>query len=332
MLKTICRSRRSRLLILGAAVVLCATAVCAVPALAAQDVEAFILGEEGPTIEAWVDGDCEPAVTLAPEKCEPVEAYIENEAGDFPLPADGAASSAMEAFYAETGVQPYLIVTDDYELDADAYLSRRYERLFGGDEGHYLVLLQIYNTDNFDLWDYAGTDADAVLQGNAYAALSDALYGNMEALAENPDAALAKAFAWAAKQVLSPEDDTVYTYYDNGVYYDMDTGEEVYRDSFADDSSASDSDVAFAFIFPVIFSGIAIVAVVVRKAKKQEEAQNKTPPVIYVQMPKAPEMKKDAGPRRAQFPITCPGCGATAYPNDDGTCQYCGRAIFDPRG
>ena len=331
MLKTICTSRRGRLLIFGAAVALCALLCGAVPAFAAQEVENFILGEDGPTVEAWIESSFDTVTPLAPEKCDPVETWIECRVEGFLLPENGAAKTAMETFYEETGVQPYLYVTDEYDFDYNEVLPRRYERLFGSDEGHYLVVLQVYGADNFDLWDYAGTDAGDVLQGNAYSAISDTLYENMDTLAENPDAALAKAFAEATKRVLAPEDNTVYTYYNNGVYYDMDTGEEVYRDIIGDYSDSSDSDGAIAFIFPVIFAGAAIVMAAVRKAKKQEEEQNKTPPVVYVQMPKAPE-KKEPELRRAQFPITCPGCGATAYPNDDGTCQYCGRAIFDPRG
>ena len=37
---------------------------------------------------------------------------------------------------------------------------------------------------------------------------------------------------------------------------------------------------------------------------------------------------------REEYGYLLEGCirSHSAYPNDDGTCQYCGRAIFDPRG
>lgn len=84
--------------------------------------------------------------------------------------------------------------------------------------------------------------------------------------------------------------------------------------------------------FMIFFSAAFTIAVIAlrRILAKDREEKDKTDLEISQMLGQPAPTEKPAAPIRTKYPVTCPGCGATAYPNDDGTCQYCGRAIVRP--
>ena len=83
--------------------------------------------------------------------------------------------SGMKAFYRETGVQPYLYITDNingsYEPTAQEigeYAAALYEQLFT-DEGHFLLIYQEY--DGYMAGYTAGAQAKSVMDNEAVAIL-----------------------------------------------------------------------------------------------------------------------------------------------------------------
>lgn len=88
--------------------------------------------------------------------------------------------NAMRYFYDQTGVQPYLYITDNLDgnysplsADFDSFGKKLYSEKFGNDGGH-LIVLCVQSADSFsysftiDADMYIGTDAASVIDDNAY--------------------------------------------------------------------------------------------------------------------------------------------------------------------
>lgn len=85
-----------------------------------------------------------------------------------------SSSSKLEAgmkyFYKETGVQPYLYITDSIDgektanqSNMDAYVNKLYDKLFT-DEAHVLILFHEYNSSGkYSTWYVAGKQAKTVV-------------------------------------------------------------------------------------------------------------------------------------------------------------------------
>ncbi len=339
----------TRLALLVLSVVLPAILVgTCLPAVHAQTVPADHFGTEGePETDAFT-------VTLAKEPlgeefCTAVDTYIECAVDGVDLPADGKAANAMAGFYETTGVQPYLVITDTIKIDAKPeweddpayyYLQDKYLRLFGMDEGHYLLVMLLKETGGFDVMSRAGNDAYAVMDDDAIQKTEDLFRSTCDL--NDLDNTLTQVFMQAATDVMQYTNDEPYVTYEdgNGGYFTAD-GEFIYDpERFLNDYSADD-DVSYYMFGFLLFPLAIFVRILVKKAKEEKtassrrRASSKTSSYnnggngYHPNVAQAPP--KEAAPKRANYPITCPGCGATAYPNDDGTCQYCGRAIFDPR-
>lgn len=89
-------------------------------------------------------------------------------------------TSGMKKFYKATGVQPYLILTDNvngkgYELtdaEAEAYLEEVYDSLFA-DEGHLILLFMEYADSEYKEYIYAGNLASSVIDLEAQEIIYD---------------------------------------------------------------------------------------------------------------------------------------------------------------
>lgn len=89
-------------------------------------------------------------------------------------------TAGMQNFYKETGVQPYLYLTDTIdgshnptEAQVEQFAYETYEALFT-DEAHLLLIFFEYNSDgNYHIWYLAGNQAKTVLDNEAMDILMD---------------------------------------------------------------------------------------------------------------------------------------------------------------
>ena len=82
--------------------------------------------------------------------------------------------------------------------------------------------------------------------------------------------------------------------------------------------------VLLIFLAGVIVTIALTVRLIVKSVKKQKTpAPVNTPYVPPQNTAPQPPVQKPA----PNVTVTCPHCGATAYPKSDGTCDYCGSRI-----
>lgn len=114
----------------------------------------------------------------------------------------------MKHFYKETGVQPYLYITDTVNgknlptsSDMEAYAAQLYDELFE-DEGHFLLLFHEYNPSEYNMWYTAGAQAKTVMDNEACDILMDYVdkyyYSDL-----SEDEMFSKAFDEAADRIMT---------------------------------------------------------------------------------------------------------------------------------
>lgn len=89
-------------------------------------------------------------------------------------------TSGMKTFYKKTGVQPYLIITDEVngkgaaltDAEAEAYLEAKYDSLFH-DEGHLIFLFIEYADSEYKEYLYVGNKASSVIDLEAQEIIYD---------------------------------------------------------------------------------------------------------------------------------------------------------------
>lgn len=82
--------------------------------------------------------------------------------------------NAMRYFYMKTGVQPYLLITDNIDgkggkitdAEAEQALKAIYDRLYD-DEGHMIFAFMEYADSEYITWIYTGRSADSVIDADA---------------------------------------------------------------------------------------------------------------------------------------------------------------------
>lgn len=118
--------------------------------------------------------------------------------------------SGMKEFYVETGVQPYLYLTDnidgiDYptEDEMDQFANSLYDKLFS-DEAHILLVFMEYDSQYYT-WYVCGVQAKTVLDAEATDILLDYIdrYYYYNDLSE--DEMFSKSFGDAAKGIMQVE-------------------------------------------------------------------------------------------------------------------------------
>lgn len=83
-------------------------------------------------------------------------------------------TSGMKKFYTATGVQPYLIITNNVDgkgsdltdSEAELFLQERYDSLFS-DEGHLIYLFMEYAEGQYNGYIYAGNQAATVIDSES---------------------------------------------------------------------------------------------------------------------------------------------------------------------
>lgn len=110
-------------------------------------------------------------VRLSEESVD-VTAYYEDRAGC--LKRNSSLLSSLEEFHEKTGVQPYLYISDDLDefpaasdAETEVFAEELYRRRFT-DEGHLLVIFQMYGTDgSYSFWFCPGSQAAEVFDAEA---------------------------------------------------------------------------------------------------------------------------------------------------------------------
>lgn len=105
-------------------------------------------------------------------------AYFEDHAGW--IGSGSKLERGMKSFFSETGVQPYLYITETIDGDPNPsdkamedFANALYDELFD-DEGHLLVVFQEYQSDgNYFCWCVAGKQAKTVFDSEARDILQD---------------------------------------------------------------------------------------------------------------------------------------------------------------
>lgn len=115
----------------------------------------------------------------------------------------------MKSFYKETGVQPYLYITDTVNgktkpsaSDMEKYADELYEELFE-DEGHFLLLFHEWDSDSqYSMWYTCGAQAKTVMDKEACDILMDYVdkyyYSDL-----SEDEMFSKAFDEAAERIMT---------------------------------------------------------------------------------------------------------------------------------
>ncbi len=261
---------------------------------------------------------------LSSELCKPLAHPVKTDRNDL-LDAAGIEKleTALESFYGETGVQPYFMLLSgvngsahpDYD-DVNDFLYNTYVDTFDTDEGHLIVLMLMENDVDYETWYIVGDDAVTVT-GEAEC---DTLLTYIDTYAEQTtDVADAVARAFT---VTGPEIMTRVDYY----YYDAEGNEISEEDVIYNTDSGNKVSIAAALIFltGIIVTAALTVRLIVKTVKKNKAPAPVNAPYIPPQNVSPQPPTQNPAPNAM---VTCPYCGATAYPKSDGTCDYCGSKI-----
>lgn len=162
--------------------------------------------------------------------------------------------SGLKSFYATTGVQPYVYITEEATLD-DSYAQKVYEEKFT-DEGHFLLLIHnSYDSNGDENWDayyLLGSDAANVIDSDL-----------MDQFWDNYDEAYADS-SLSAEQVISQ------SFARTAAVFTSDTAAAPAQTSTSTSASrASRLPMLIAILVLLIILAI-IIATVVRNKKSQQ--------------------------------------------------------------
>jgi uncharacterized membrane protein len=117
-------------------------------------------------------------------------------------------TTGMKNFYQQTGVQPYLFITDNIdgshrptEAEAEQFAFRTYDELFT-DEAHLLLIFFEYQ-DNYRTWYMAGSQAKTVLDNEAMNILLDYVDKHYYNQSLTDEQMFSKAFNDAATRIMT---------------------------------------------------------------------------------------------------------------------------------
>ncbi|MCD7859357.1 MAG: hypothetical protein LUH51_04190 [Firmicutes bacterium] len=117
-------------------------------------------------------------------------------------------NSGLKSFYQDTGVAPYLYITDTVngthdptESDMETFTSALYDELFD-DEAHFLLVFFEYYSGQYNMWYVGGSQTKAVMDDEACDILLDYIdeyyYSNL-----SDEAMFATAFEKAGERIMS---------------------------------------------------------------------------------------------------------------------------------
>lgn len=275
---------------------------------------------------------------LSSSLCTPIENTVETDIEGLLDEEDIALiEKGIDYFYDKTGVQPlFLLLGDingetDPDYDAiDKYLYNKYVSTFKEDEGH-IIILMLLNGNYYETWYIIGDDAYTVTDDDACETILSnidyaAYYTDIEDIAE----IISDAFTDSADDIMT-DVEYYYSYPINDPDFDFN------YDFEGINASRVMPSIAGIVFFIMIIIGIVVAVKYFKKDKKYETPANSgssqgTNPYKQVNTEGAQNGSYDSQTytqKRASYPVRCPNCGATAYPKDDGTCDYCGSKLPD---
>ncbi len=109
---------------------------------------------------------------LESDLCIESSQWIDDELGW--IYSESTVRKAMDEFYKKTGVQPYLIITDNIdgkgsdvtEDEVRSYMEDTYAALYD-DQGHMILLLEQYSNYDYNRYIYVGASAKSVIDSSA---------------------------------------------------------------------------------------------------------------------------------------------------------------------
>lgn len=260
--------------------------------------------------------------------CTPVERYYESSIdGAIDETNEQVLIDGLQSFYKTTGVQPYVIFTNDidgntepeYE-DIDTYLCNKYVELFGEDEGHFILLYIEDEYLNYELWYIVGYDADDILDDesmNTLLSYADNYlwYGGDYANI------FSQAFTQAADEIMLTENviEPVVT----------EDATSLLTDDEGDKDSGRVPTVILILVFVAAVAGIIVLSVfMIKKNRKENEKINsddEAQQYTASRKNKTNPYEKQYGTKEKR--VICPECGANAYPDRNNKCSYCGKDL-----
>lgn len=257
---------------------------------------------------------------LSRSQCETLIECVEDETERLTFEDVSTIQDAIDYFYDKTGVQPYFVLLP--ELDSmivpkyesvDNYLYDKYVELFPSDEGHF-ILLMITDGNKYSTWYIIGDDAVRLASDSECEYLLDNIdKGFMDA--DDIAEVVSESIRSSADNIMMSTADELKSIW-NAVRND--------KDSERVQTLKTSLVVTFIFGIPILFVVIIYISSAVRCIKKKNSIKQTT---------KTPEQNEQvtlnntSKSNNTKYPVKCQYCGATAYPNDDGTCQYCGSII-----
>ena len=265
---------------------------------------------------------------LAANLCTPLKDNVES---SIPEELDEAGEAKVEeaiaAFYSSTGVQPYFLLLPDiggdtspgYD-DVNDFLYEKYVNTFGSDEGHLIILMLLDDNDYYNTWYIIGDDAVTVTDESSCDVILTRIDEYFEESGDVGDV-VARAFTVSADEIMSE------VHY---LYYDADGNEISENDAIYSTPIASGLSIGMVLL---MFLGLAATVFFVVRALKKNKAAVAKPGAQTAATPQYPQQQTppvQQSPPQQTYQnqlVTCPHCGATAYPKADGTCDYCGSRI-----
>ena len=277
---------------------------------------------------------------LSADLCTPLAYTVETDLPDV-LDETGVKNieNAIAYYYKTTGVQPYFILLSGLDGNSDPeydtvneYLNDKYAELFGEDEGH-LILLMLYDNGDYVTWYIEGLDAETVVDDADCDTLLDNVDYYAQYITDVPEVILT-AFTVSADEWNSAGTVEV-------------VESSAYPVEFYEVQERMNTAIGGMVFLVILVTLIVIVVVIVRRARNNVNTRPQTggtnPPGTNPYggsqnaygssgdfgSPASPAQTPKPATSRANYPVRCPYCGATAYPKDDGTCEYCGSRIPD---
>lgn len=277
--------------------------------------------------------------------CTPIDEWYTDNWGTWIDSASDAYKAelinAMECFYDDTGVQPYLYITGEEgedlydESDVEDFAEDVYYELFDDDEGHLLVVFCEYpdESGNYIVTATPGLDAETVMDEEAREILLDYIdyYYEDESLSDT------EFFACAFK----------------------DSADRIMTVTEEDETSSSDEAktkkaMSVIFILPMAVLAIIIISMIssifksIRSNANKNTQSDSTPtstatPSSAASAPSTtattnttpfkptatPDTASTTAPSASKIAVTCPNCGASTYVNKGSAnrCDFCGGPI-----
>lgn len=249
---------------------------------------------------------------LPSSKCEAIDEWYQDDWGDWidETGEERTVTEGLEHFYEKTGVQPYLWIMGeeggDYQSEesVEELADVKYAELFGGDEGHLLVIFREYpnSSGNYIVTATPGYDAETqVMDDQAKEILLDYIDYYYEDTDLNEGQFFYKAFTQASDRIMTKQ-------------------------------LSLETLVTIFVVVTVLVIGLIITISIIRKRKAAVKKQKAKQAQAEKDKKNIEQNQKKYQEALAQTYVTviCPNCGSQDTSIRKGTvgyCNYCGTAM-----